>query len=348
MSRGLLQTRAREAAAAPVAPDASPAGRPERRRPGLLAQIRANRWSYAYLAPFVILVAVFTIYPIAASVGYTLYQWNGIGSPNHFVGLDNFRRVMGDSVFWRSFGHTFLYTGVLVPVQLLLALVLAIVLNNRKLRFSTFYRSVYFLPAVMSPAIIAVVFQLLLSNFGTNLDVWLVKAHLLSQPVDWLGDPSTVMWVIIAIGIWNTLGYNLVYFLAGLQTIPEELYEAAAIDGAGARQKFRYVTLPGLREVGVMILFLALLGSLQIFDLVQVLTGGGPYNASSVVNTYIYQEAFGGGMSAGGGGMTVQPDIGFASAASFFYGLVLMVITVAQALVLRRMRNRRTANRAER
>lgn len=319
------------------------------RRRSLWAQVKENRWSYAYLTPFVLLVAVFTIYPIAASLGYTLYQWNGIGSPTAYVGLQNFRNVLHDHIFWRSFGHTFLYTAVLVPIQLFLALVLALVLNNRKMRFSTFYRSIYFIPAVISPAIIAVVFQLLFSNFGNNIDHWLIKAHIIHQPIDWLGDPHVVMWLIIAIGIWNTLGYNLVYFLAGLQTIPEELYEASRIDGAGARQQFWHVTIPGLREVGMIILFLAILGSLQVFDLVQVLTGGGPYYASSVVNTFIYQQAFGGGFSAGGGGTgaSVQPNVGYASAASFFYGMILLVITGAQAIALTYMRKRRRTGGVE-
>jgi len=298
--------------------------RARRRRGSLLARVGANRWSYVYLAPFTLLVAMFTIYPIIASLGYTLYQWNGIGSPTRYVGLQNFARVVHD------------------PVQLLLALVLALVLNNPRLRFSTFYRAVYFIPAVISAAIIGVVFQLMLSNFGDSLSAALLRLHVIQRPVDWLGDPHAVLWIVIGIGIWNTLGYNLVYFLAGLQTIPAELYEAARIDGARAAAQFWHVTVPGLREIGMIILFLAVLYSLQVFDLVQVLTGGGPYYASEVVNTYIYHQAFGAGsFSGGGGGTLVQPNVGFASAASFFYGVLLLVITGVQALALRRIRQRR-------
>jgi ABC-type sugar transport system permease subunit len=302
--------------------------------------IRRNGWSYAYLVPFLGLVAVFTIYPIFASLGYTLYDWNGVGNPTRFVGLQNFDRVLHDSIFWESFGHTFLYTLVLVPVQLLLALVLALVLNNRRLRLSTFYRAVYFIPAVTSAAIIGVVFQLMLSNFGDSINEVLMRFRLLPQRIDWLGDAHAVLWIIIGIGIWNTLGYNLIYFLAGLQTIPADLYEAARIDGAGAVNQFRHVTIPGLRAVGLMILFLAVLGSLQVFDLVQVLTGGGPYYASEVVNTYIYHQAFGGGSFGAGGGAVVQPNVGFASAASFFYGLLLLALTGTQALAWRWTRRR--------
>jgi ABC-type sugar transport system permease subunit len=328
-----------------VRPKPSPEPAPERSDRRTLTRwraIRSSAWSYAYLAPFFGLVAVFTIYPIFASLGYTLYEWNGVGNPTRYVGLQNFARVLHDSIFWESFGHTFLYTAVLVPVQLFLALVLALVLNNRRLRLSTFYRTIYFIPAVTSAAIIGVVFQLMLSNFGDSINEVLLRWRLLPQRIDWLGDPHAVLWIIITIGIWNTLGYNLVYFLAGLQTIPADLYEAAQIDGAGAVNQFRHITVPGLRAVGLLILFLAILGSLQVFDLVQVLTGGGPFFASEVVNTYIYHQAFGGGSFGGGGGAAVEPNVGFASAASFFYGLLLLALTGMQALVWRwtRMRQR--------
>ena len=320
-------------------------GRPaaaRRSRASVWHRVRSNRWSYVYLAPFLALVVVFTIYPLFASLGYTLYQWNGVGDPTQYVGLQNFARIVRDSIFWQAFGHTLVYTVVLVPVQLALALTLALVLNDRRLRFSTFYRAVYFIPAVTSAAIVGVVFQLMLSNFGDSFSQVLVRLHLVQHRIDWLGDPHAVLWIVIAIGIWNTLGYNLVYFLAGLQTIPAELYEAARIDGASAAGRFRHVTVPGLREVGLIILFLAVLGSLQVFDLVQVLTGGGPYYASEVVNTYIYHQAFGAGSFGGGGGAAAQPNVGFASAASFFYGLLLLVITGLQALAWGWMGRRRS------
>ncbi len=307
-------------------------------------QMYDNRWSYLYIAPMMILLLAFIIYPIFASLGYTLYQWNGIGDPSAYVGFDNFRQVMTDSVFWEAFGHTFLYTIVLVPVQLTLALMLALILNNPKLRFSTFYRSVYFLPVVTSPAVIGVVMNLMISNFGDNFDTMLYNLHIIHEHIDWLADPRFVLWIIIAIGIWNTLGYNLVYFLAGLQTIPVELYEASRIDGANRRAQFFSITIPMLRGVGLVILFLAILGSLNVFDIVQVLTGGGPYFSSEVVNTYIYHQAFGSYSVGGAGGGVMQPNVGFASAASFFYGLILMALTGIQALAWQYMRRNTTRN----
>lgn len=290
-----------------------------------------HRWSYLYIAPFCILTAVFVLYPIGASMVYAVFRWDGIGQLSNFVGLDNFREVLRDDIFWGSVRHSFVYTAVLVPVQLVLALVLALVLNDRGLRFATFYRAIFFLPAVMSPAIIGVIFQLLLSNFGQRIGQWA------GTDIGLLSDPKTALGVVVVIGIWNTLGYNLVYFLAGLQTIPEELYEAARIDGANRFQLFRHITVPGLAGIGPIIVFLAVIGSLQVFDLVQVLTGGGPFFATSVVNTYIYQKAFGGASSSG----VITPDVGLASAASLFYGLLLMVVAGLQAIVMARRARQR-------
>ncbi|MFC5834876.1 carbohydrate ABC transporter permease [Nonomuraea insulae] len=302
----------------------------------LRRRIAAARWSYLYVLPMLVLLLAFVIYPIIASLGYTFYRWDGIGEPGDFVGLGNFSRVMTDSIFWAALRNTFLYVLIVVPVQLVLALALALVLNNRRLRGRTFYRTVFFLPVVTSAAVVGVVVQLLFSNFGDIVNDLLMSVGLTDDYIDWLGDPSFAMIIIIAVGIWHTLGYNLVYFLAGLQTIPEELYEAARLDGAGRFASFRYITVPMLRSVGVVIVLLAIIGSFQVFDLVQVLTNGGPYFATEVVNTYIYHLAFG-----GFGGATVERDIGLASAASFFYGVLLIVFAVVQALVLRVLVKRR-------
>jgi ABC-type sugar transport system permease subunit len=310
---------------------------PGRRRNGTWARMRANGWSYAYMAPMLLLVLAFIVYPNLASVGYTLYRWNGIGDPAGYVGLDNFARIIHDSFFWGAFAHTFIYTAVLVPIQLLLALILALVLNNPKLRFSTFYRAVYFIPSVTSPAIIAVVIQLILTTFGDDLSDTLVHLHLTTQHIDWLGDPRFALGIIIAIGIWLGLGFNLVYFMAGLQTIPTELYEAAHIDGASSFARFFYITVPMLRSIGLLVTILAVIGSLQVFDLVFVLTDGGPYYATEVVNTYIYHQAF------GDAHLGLQPDVGFASAASLFYGVILIGLSVAQVYLFRSINRQRAA-----
>lgn len=329
---------------APTLPTRSQSSAPVRRsparRPSFWLQVQKNFWTYVYIAPMFVLLLAFIIYPTFASLGYTLYQWNGIGDPSNFVGLDNFTRVMQDPYFWGAFLHTLIYTIVLVPVQLVLALILALVLNNPKMRFRTFYRAIYFIPVVTSAAVVGIVVQLILSNFGDNLNQLLIGLHLIHDHIDWLGDPRFALGVIIIVGIWNTLGYNLVYFLAGLQTIPVELYEAAQIDGANSFSRFTYITIPMLRAVGLIILILAILGSLQVFDLVLVLTDGGPANATEVVNTYIYHQAFGGSART-----PVDPNIGFASAASFFYGVILIGLSAIQLLIFRYARRLNATNK---
>jgi ABC-type sugar transport system permease subunit len=319
-------------------PQAAAAARPV--KAPLRTRLWTARWSYVYIVPLMALLLTFVVYPIFGSLIYTFYHWDGIGSPSDFVGLANFRQIAHDSIFWNSVAHTFVYAIVVVPVQLVIALALALVLNNRKLRFSSFYRTLFFLPVVTSPAVVGVVVQLMLSNFGDSFNGWLLDIHVISSPVDWLGNAKIAMGIIILVGIWQTLGYNLVYFLAGLQTIPEEINEAAKIDGAGRVRAFFHITVPMLRPVGLMIVILAFIGSFQVFDLVQVLTDGGPYFGTEVVNTYIYHLAFGGNQAA-----ATQPDVGLASAASFFYGLMLIGFSVIQVLVFRSIARRRASGR---
>ena len=283
------------------------------------------------------LVLLFVVYPLIASINITLYDWNGIGVPTRFVGLQNFIKVAQDQWFWNAFRNTFVYTFVLVPIQLALALMLALVLNNPRLKGSTVYRAVYFSPVVTSAALVGVVMSLLLSSMGSEISAPLMRGGLISAPVDVLGSPAFALPAVIAVGIWHTLGYNLVYFLAALQSIPKEMYEAAMVDGANAWHRFLEITIPMLREVGAVILFLAVLGSLQIFDLVLVMTGGGPYYASEVVSTYIYRFAF------TPASVAAESNVGYASAAAFFMGVLVMTLTLGQLLAVRYLQQRKKA-----
>jgi ABC-type sugar transport system permease subunit len=294
--------------------------------------VRKHGWSYLFLVPMLALVLPFVVYPLAASIQITLYNWDGIGIPSAFVGLDNFVRVIHDPLFWNAFKHTFTYAGVLVPVQLAIALVLALVLNDARLRGATIYRAVYFSPVVTSAALVGIVVSLLLTSLGQPLSKALLSIGAIHSPIDWLGDPTFAFPTIIVVGIWHTLGYNLVYFLAGLQSIPKDLYEAAEVDGASAWNRFWDVTVPMLRDVGAVIVFLAILGSLQVFDLVLVMTGGGPYYASEVVGTYIYHFAFTPAAAQ------AQANIGYASAAAFFMGILVMGLTAIQIIAVRLVR----------
>ena len=277
-------------------------------------------WSYLLLLPAVLLVALFVVYPLIASYAYTLYDWNGVGSPSRFVGLANFARVTRDPYFWSAFGHTLTYAAVQVPLQLLLALVLALVLNSSKLRGRYLYRTVFFAPVVTSSAVIGIVVAFLFNALSVPFSRLLQTLGLAApgEIVNILADPRFALGAIIAFGTWHYLGYNMVYFLATLQSIPQELYEAAKVDGATPAQEFRFITLPMLRAPGIVITVLAFAGALQIFDSVLVMTGGGStslLSGTDVVSTYIYRNAFSEGT-----------NVGFASAAAVVMGALVLAL----------------------
>ena len=204
------------------------------------------------------------------------------------------------------------YTAILVPVQLSLALLLAVILDNPKMRFRTFYRTIYFLPVVTTLAIVAIVMRLLFQSLGS------------ANPIS---SADTSMLAVTGFGIWYSFGINFVYFMAALQTVPSELYDAAAVDGANWFQRVWNITLPSIRPVAIIILFFAILGSLKVWEQSFVLTGGGPFFSSEVMNGYIYRYAFG---SGGLGGSATSPNIGFASAAGFLMSLLVLGITLIQ------------------
>lgn len=272
----------------------------------------------------------FTIYPLLSSVRYTFYNWNGIGIPQDFVGFKHYISIARDPFFWNAFKNTFVYAGVLVPTQLTIALVLAVVLNSHSLKFRGFFRTVFFSPLVTSSAIIGVVISLMVMSGGNSFSQILINIGLINRPVDWLGTPNTAMWIVIALGVWLGLGYPMIYFLAGLQSINQELYDAAKVDGANTLALFWHITIPLIRPVGIIIVLLTTLHSLRVFDTVQTTTMGGPYFATDVVGTYIYRYAF--TSSAVG---ESESNLGFASAAAFFMGILVMLISIIQVTVAR-------------
>ncbi len=286
-------------------------------------------WGIAFIAPMVILTLVFNIYPIIASVRVALYNWNGIGNPTQYVGLRHIETVISDPWFWNAFTNTLVYTALLVPVQLILALVLAFVLNNPKMRFRLFYKTVFFIPIVTRATVVAVVIRLMVSNFG-----WQISSTLgATPPVDPISSATWAMPTVILFGIWHSFGYNLLYFLAALQSVPEELHDAALIDGANWWQEILYITLPIIRPVTLVITFMAILGSMAVFEPSFILTGGGPYFSSEVASVYIYRYAFG----SPDRNIATLPNLGYASAAALFLSILMLLFTITQFVVLRRI-----------
>ncbi len=276
----------------------------------------------AFLAPALVLYTLFVLYPIVQSMRYSLYDWNGLEALDDFVGLDNFRRAFSDSLFRDALRHNAVIILLSLLLQVPFALGLAVLLNA-KLPARGLLRTLFFAPYVLSEVVTGVVWRQILRPAGLldqSLDA--VGAGGLVQ--EWLADPDVVLYSLFFVISWKYFGFHMVLMLAGLQQIPNELTEAAAIDGATKWQTFRHVTLPLLAPTVRVSVFLSVIGALQLFDLVWVTTKGGPIGASSTMATYLYDQ-FRRGL------------FGYASAVSIvIFALSLVVALLYQRFALRR------------
>jgi multiple sugar transport system permease protein len=267
---------------------------------------------------------------MVASWYYSLLHWNGFLEPRQFVGLDNYVEALRDPYFWNAFRNSFLFMIVVVPLRMILSLIVAIILNGR-LRFTKFFRAVFFIPAVTTTAIVGIVFTVLLSPSGGPINQILMSLGIIHAPVDFLGNPQLALPTLMAIAVWKFFGISMVYWLAALQSVPEELQDAAKVDGAGAWARHFHITWPILRPFTVVILIISAVQTLRIFDLISTTTGGGPYFASETMEVYIYRTAF----AVSGGG---SPQLGYASAAGVIFGVAVLLIALFQGGFLRRIR----------
>jgi len=249
-------------------------------------------WTFA--APFVILFGIFLAFPILASfvLSFTSFGLKDLANPvgSTVVGLKNYVDLFSDPVFWTALFNTFYFVIVGVPLTLVFGLLIATALNRGVSRFRTVFRVGYYLPVITSIVAIAVVWRFLLDP-----DVGLINMALGGLGINgpaWLADPVLAMPSIIAMAVWRNLGFAMIVFLAGLQAIPAMLYEAAAIDGAGRWQGFRYVTLPMLRPTILFMTVITTIGYLQLFEEPFVMTGGGPLNKTLSITMYMYQQGF--------------------------------------------------------
>ena len=281
-------------------------------------------WStiIVFLLPALALYSLFVLYPIVQSARYSLYDWNGFGPLSDFVGLDNFRTVFRDTRFRQALTHNGLIVVLSLVVQLPAALLLAQLLNA-KIKGRAVMRTVFFAPYVLSEVVTGVVWRQILRPNGL-LDQSMDGVGLGGWTQGWLSDPDVVLFVLFFVISWKYFGFHMILMLAGLQQIPDELMEAAEIDGASAWAKFRYVTLPLLMPTVRVSVFLSVIGALQIFDLVWVTTKGGPLDASSTMSTYLYDRFR-------------DSRFGVASAASIvIFALCLVVAFLYQRFALKR------------
>ena len=301
----------------------------------LWREIWKYRWCYLFMLPSLILTGMFTFYPIFASWYFAFLDWSGFTATRDFIGIGNFQEVIGDNLFWGAFRRSLIFTAISVPIQMLLSLIVAIVLNDKALKLAPVFRTFFFIPVVTTTAIVGIVMSFIFSPFNGPINGILVDLGIVSRPIDFLGSAATSLWTVIGVFIWKWFGITMIYWLASLQTVPSDLYEAARLDGAGRWELFRYIIFPLLVPFSIVILLITVVSSLNVFALVQTMTAGGPFYSSEVMEVYIYRTAFGTSGSV--------PRLGYASAAGVFFGIAVMIITVLQGLAVRGMRERQAS-----
>jgi len=292
---------------------------PSARRIGRVWRNTAVGWSF--ILPNFAGFAVLTLVPIAVLFYVAFTDWNVFGVAE-WVGADNFTQMAHDDSFWTAFSNTVWYTVFHIPLTLAAALGLALLLN-RRLRGVGFFRTVAFFPYITSIVAVAQVWNLLFSPQYGPINA-LLRAVGVAHPPGWTVSADWSMPAVIIVGTWREMGYYMLIFLAGLQTIPAQLYEAARIDGAGAWQRFLAVTVPSLRPTTFFVTVMLTIGSFKVFDLILLLTNGGPGQSTLVLSQYIWQKGFG------------ENQFGYASAVSVVLFAVCFLVTVVQFAVNKR------------
>ena len=282
--------------------------------------LRKNLWVLFFLLPSIIGLSLFTVIPILTSLGLTFTEWDLL-TPPVYVGLDNFRRLIGDQNFWKALSNTLFFIVTYIPLVMVSALTIAILLNQ-KLKGVVFFRGAFFTPVVSAWVAVALLWQWIFNpRFG--LVNYLLGLIGINGPA-WLLDPQWAMPAIVITSVWKDIGFVMIMFLAGLQSIPDEYYEVSSIDGANNWQRFWYITIPLLSPTVFFALIISLINSFQVFDQVWIMTEGGPAGATSVLVELIVKNAFS------------YSRMGYAATLSWVLFLLVFVVTVFQMRLQRR------------
>jgi ABC-type sugar transport systems, permease components len=286
---------------------------PEKRALGNRA--KAELKAIMYIVPFLIPFAIFYLWPVLRGTWISLHVWN-IQGMQRYVGLDNYKRIFENSDFYKYLWNSFYFVLIGAPTVIVLGLILALIINQR-IWFRTLIRSAYFLPYVLSVSVISFIWLKLFDpkNGPVNALLGLLGIH---QDINWLTDHRFVWWAITIATDWWTVGFVMVLFLAGLQEIPQDHYEAATIDGAGTWSKFWHITMPGLSRVMKIQVFYQVISCLKLFGQVQIMTGGGPGDSTNTMIRYIYVTGF------------KKDMFGLASAQSIVFCVIMLLIAVIQ------------------
>ena len=284
--------------------------------------VRKNMWCWVFMLPTLLLYILFQGYPIITSAWYSMLDWSGMTMNATFVGLQNFKELLADPLFKNSVVNSFKYMIFSVPIQLILSLVIAYILTSIIRKGATVFRTMYFIPVITTASIVGII---MIFIFGGTGPINQVLALLGIDTINFLGDEKTALFTVVLIGIWKDLGTYMIYWIAALQSVSQDVYEAAKIDGAGKFRTFTDVVFPLILPIGGVITVLCVIGSLKVFDIVQTMTNGGPYFATDVVATFVYRTAY--------SSTTGSPRLGYASAAALLFGLMVVTIGVVLNLV---------------
>ena len=271
-------------------------------------------WSFVALAT--ILISLFAFYPMIQA--FILSLQSGMGVNLEFVGFNNYLRLFQDREFILAVRNTFTYLIIQVPIMILLALVFSVVLNQKKLKLRGFFRTAIFLPAITAPVAYAAVFGAL---FGFNgvVNRFIVGIGIVNAPLEWLTTPTLARITIIIAITWRWTGYNMIFYLSGLQNIDPSIYEAADIDGAGPVQKFFKITIPMLKPIILFTSIMSTIGTLQLFDEIVLITNGGPANATITITHYIHNLSF-----------VRTPNFGYAATVSYAIVIMIAILSIIQ------------------
>ena len=288
--------------------------------------MKAERAAWLFVTPALLAICVFFFLPVLAALGMSLtdfdiYALADLGNLR-FIGARNYLRLLETPLFWKALGNTLLFVVVGVPLSIAASLGAALLLHSRLTRFKAVFRTSLFAPVVTTVVAVAVIWRYLLHTRYGLLNY--VLGYFAIEPVDWLGDPDWAMPAIILFAVWKNFGYNMIIFLAGLQNVPEELYEAARIDGAKSMQQFRFVTVPALAPTMLLVSVLTIAGYFQLFAEPYVMTQGGPVQSTTSVLYFMYEEGF------------KWWNLGSASAVAFMLFLLMFAVTALQLYVVRR------------
>lgn len=265
------------------------------------------------------LITIFVFYPMLQAF-LTSFQ-TGAGNKLGWTGLSNYKRLLTDATFKMALKNTLLYLIIQVPIMILLALVISSLLNDKKLKCKGLFRTAIFLPCVTSLVAYSIVFK---SMFATDgfMNAFLMKLHIISEPIGWITDPFWAKVLIIIAITWRWTGYNMIFYLSGLQAIDDSIYEAADIDGASAFERFKSITLPMLKPIILFTTINSTIGTLQLFDEPMNITQGGPANATVTISQYIYNILF-----------KYSSDFGYAAAVSYVIVVLIVVLSLIQLKV---------------